>query len=289
MPTIFTHGGTAHRDEVLACAIILAKEHASNQDWSIRRVSAIDETAVTDLDYVVDIGGVYDPLSRRFDHHQDDKLPASVVLVMRHFGILDAAYEWYPWVEFTDIMDTQGPRAAAEWLDVRASTLAHLRSPLELAFLREFENSVLVVPGSFIHDALLLVGRDIIDGLEIRAERLELLKTRTVVEWCEGQPLCIYFLDDVPRPEMALRMFRRRFAPGARIGVITNVRGSGWSMFRFEDRSGVDFRHVATHPEVEFVHTTGFLATTKTRCPTDILRQLVRHAAGISQENSNDT
>lgn len=287
MPTIFTHGGTAHRDEVLACAVILAKEHGSGLNWFIRRVSVLEPDDVTSLDYVVDIGGIYAPEARRFDHHQDSTLPASIVLVMRHFGILDTAYEWYPWVEFTDIMDTKGPRAAAEWLDVRGSTLAHLYSPVELALLHEFERATVVEQGSFLYQVLLLVGRHIVSGLEQRVARLELLKQHTVVEWYDGQPLCIYFLDDVPHPEMALRAFRRQMARGARAGVVVNVRGAGWTMFRFDDRDDLDFRRVAAHPEIEFVHATGFLATTKTRCDTSVLKYLVRTAAGL-QENQDD-
>lgn len=281
MPTIFTHSGSAHRDELVACAVILAKEHGSSLRWQIRRVAAFDPADATDFDYVVDIGGVYDPQALRFDHHQDPALPSSASLVMRHFGILDAAYEWYPWVEFMDIVDVNGPGAAAGWLDTRISTLARLHSPVELAVLHEFEKAALVEPGSFLYDMLLLLGRDIVDGLSARVDRMKLLEHRAVVEWHDGHPLCIYFLDDVPNPELALRMFRIRQARNALVGVTVDLRGPGWCMFRFDDRSGVDFRRVACDPDVAFVHATGFLATTKTRCPTDTLRTLVRRAAGV--------
>ena len=111
--------------------------------------------------------------------------------------------------------------------------------------------------------------------------RMKLLEHRAVVEWHDGHPLCIYFLDDVPNPELALRMFRIRQARNALVGVTVDLRGSGWCMFRFDDRNGVDFRKVTGDPEVAFIHGTGFLATTKTRCPTDTLRALVRRAAGV--------
>lgn len=277
MPTIFTHGGNAHRDEFIACSIILAKEHGnSGLCWQVSRVLQFNPADASEFDYVVDIGGIYDPNALRFDHHQDTTLPCSTSLVLKYFNLLDDAYAWYPWVEFTDIVDVKGPVAAATWLDARVSTLARLLSPVERALLNQFSRVTTVKSGSTLYDLMVIVGNDIVSGLQLMVGRLSLLERKAVVEWSEGTPAVIYFLDDVLDPELALRMFRFKHAKGASIGVVRNNRGDGWRLFRFEDTAGVNFKKIETHPEIEYVHGTGFMATTKSKCSTATLQHLIR-------------
>ncbi|MEM4183386.1 MAG: MYG1 family protein [Candidatus Caldarchaeum sp.] len=80
--TIVTHGGNAHRDDFLTCAILLEKYPAC----TIIRTD--DKKTIASADIVVDVGGVYDPAGKRYDHHQDLNLPCSLILVLEHeFGI----------------------------------------------------------------------------------------------------------------------------------------------------------------------------------------------------------
>lgn len=277
MPTIFTHGGNAHRDEFIACSIILAKEHGNvGLRWQVSRVLQFNPADATEFDYVVDIGGIYDPNALRFDHHQDITLPCATSLVLKYFKLLDDAYSWYPWVEFTDIVDVKGPAVAAAWLDARVSTLARVFSPVERALLNQFSGVTTVESGSTLYELMVIIGNDIVDGLQLRAGRLSLIESKAVVEWVGNAPAVIYFLDDVPDPELALRMFRFKHARGASIGVVRSTRGEGWRLFRFEDTAGIDFKKVENHPEIEYVHGTGFMATTKTRCSTSTLQELIR-------------
>jgi uncharacterized UPF0160 family protein len=63
-----THDGTFHADEVTACAL-LQLFHLIDEDKIIRSRS-LEELA--SCEYVCDVGGVFDPQIKRFDHHQVD-------------------------------------------------------------------------------------------------------------------------------------------------------------------------------------------------------------------------
>lgn len=65
--TIGTHDGTFHCDEVLACYML--KTHVS-EFTNARIVRSRDPAVLETADIVVDVGAVYNPAIRRFDHHQ---------------------------------------------------------------------------------------------------------------------------------------------------------------------------------------------------------------------------
>ncbi len=68
MKTVVTHNGSFHSDEVFAIAtlqLVYGKEE-------IEIIRTREESIITSADIVVDVGGVYDPQSNRFDHHQTD-------------------------------------------------------------------------------------------------------------------------------------------------------------------------------------------------------------------------
>lgn len=64
--TIGTHDGTFHCDEVTACWFL--KQLPRYKDAEIVRTR--DSSKLGQCDIVVDVGGVYDPKTFRFDHHQ---------------------------------------------------------------------------------------------------------------------------------------------------------------------------------------------------------------------------
>mmetsp|Transcript_41404 Transcript_41404/g.107258 ORF Transcript_41404/g.107258 Transcript_41404/m.107258 type:complete len:354 (-) Transcript_41404:120-1181(-) len=93
MTTIATHSGTFHSDEALACYLLkeLTPKYAGANIVRTR-----DQAVIEKADIVVDVGGVYDPETNRFDHHQrsftdtfsgeyDIKL-SSAGLIYKHFG-----------------------------------------------------------------------------------------------------------------------------------------------------------------------------------------------------------
>lgn len=61
-----THSGPFHADEVTACALLLFCD-CIDLDQIVR---TRDSTVLEKCHFVCDVGGVYDPQKRRFDHHQ---------------------------------------------------------------------------------------------------------------------------------------------------------------------------------------------------------------------------
>ncbi|KAL8593805.1 hypothetical protein ACOMHN_064002 [Nucella lapillus] len=66
MVKIGTHNGTFHCDEVFACFML--KQLPDYKDAEIVRTR--DPKLLEQCDVVVDVGGVFDPDSHRYDHHQ---------------------------------------------------------------------------------------------------------------------------------------------------------------------------------------------------------------------------
>ncbi len=63
-----THDGTFHADEVTACALLLTW-NCIDRDKIVR---SRDMHILASCEYVCDVGGIYDPKKKRFDHHQQD-------------------------------------------------------------------------------------------------------------------------------------------------------------------------------------------------------------------------
>lgn len=89
MVKIVTHNGVFHADDVFAVAAL--QLHLGKD--SVQVVRTRDEAVIATGDWVVDVGGLYDPAARRFDHHQpgapvrDNGLPyAGFGLVWKEVG-----------------------------------------------------------------------------------------------------------------------------------------------------------------------------------------------------------
>ncbi|MEM8727742.1 MAG: MYG1 family protein [Chlamydiota bacterium] len=63
-----THDGSFHADEVTACALLLLFDLIDKE--GIIRSRSLKE--FSRCEYVCDVGGVYEPEIKRFDHHQSD-------------------------------------------------------------------------------------------------------------------------------------------------------------------------------------------------------------------------
>ena len=87
--TIGVHGGKFHGDEAVACAVVRIMNYNM-----VRIMRTRDINVLFKQDVVFDVGGVYDPASLRFDHHQrdfevtgcDGRKLASAGLAWREFG-----------------------------------------------------------------------------------------------------------------------------------------------------------------------------------------------------------
>lgn len=63
-----THDGTFHADDVTACALLMYLNLIEKDKiYRTRELSTLDQ-----CEYVCDVGGIYEPEMKRFDHHQVD-------------------------------------------------------------------------------------------------------------------------------------------------------------------------------------------------------------------------
>ncbi len=65
---LITHNGSFHADDVFAAATLSILLEKNGESFEIIRTR--DEEIIKNGDYVFDVGGVYDPATNRFDHHQ---------------------------------------------------------------------------------------------------------------------------------------------------------------------------------------------------------------------------
>ena len=95
--TIVTHNGSFHADDIFACAVLGLYLDIQNQKYIIIRTRDENQINTNNLDkIVVDVGGVYDQDSNKFDHHQiggagsrSNSVPyASFGLVWKKYGPL---------------------------------------------------------------------------------------------------------------------------------------------------------------------------------------------------------
>lgn len=63
---IGTHNGRFHADEVLACTLLKLLPSYANAEI----VRTRDESLLKCCDIVVDVGGIFDHKTHRYDHHQ---------------------------------------------------------------------------------------------------------------------------------------------------------------------------------------------------------------------------
>lgn len=271
MYKIITHPGSSHKDDFLATSVLLA----TLDDAAVlrREPTAADMEDVNT--YVVDVGFEYAPERRNFDHHQDRSLPCAFHLVMQYLGHHEAAMEMFAWYRHMSMMDVRGPYRTANHLGVDTSVLFAASSPIDGYILSTFARVSSLKRDDPLYLLMKALGRDMIDLIDRKTKRLERLKAEAMV--VPVGHLKSVFSDIGDDPKLAMELYLRYLDDDQVVMSITpSNRGEGWEYLRLGDNTIVDFRTIAEDPEVHFVHTSGFLAKTRTRLP---MRQAVELAA----------
>jgi uncharacterized UPF0160 family protein len=95
--SVGTHDGSFHADEVTACALLLVFGLVDRD----KIVRSRDLRVLQECEFVCDVGGIYNPELKRFDHHQSeytgDLSSAGMIwLYMKDQGIVDeATYDYF--------------------------------------------------------------------------------------------------------------------------------------------------------------------------------------------------
>jgi hypothetical protein len=273
--TIITHPGGAHKDDFLACSVLL-----SNHPVSIFRRDPTEQELEDPEVAVVDIGHQHDPKLNNFDHHQlprDHEPTCALSLVLQKFEIYEDTKEFCSWLETTEWFDCRGPHDTAEWLGVDREAMAKLNSPLDVTMFQAFAKQKEHHPGEPVWEVMKMMGTDLVQyvtGLRGRINQVAKIEEF----WDLGQGEDMIKVAFVPRTEpeveeasggLAWRIKELGLEEEVVAMVYPDSRGEGYGMRRYNDSPVVDFSKLSEEPEVHFTHNRGFIA--KTSC-TEISR-----------------
>lgn len=284
--TILTHPGSAHKDEFIACCMLLA--HASAP---IIRREPVEADFADPATLVLDVGHRHEPALNNFDHHQlprDHAPTCSISLVLQALDLYADAREFCDWLEPAEWFDCRGPNETARWLGVEREIVNKLNSPIDGALLRRFAATTRHAPGEPLWEIMRFVGEDILGYLRGLRQRLD-----TIARQAERWPLPnesgtdtgleILFLPRTDPLAEDPSAGLDRYLAGARLlgRVIATVypdrRSTGYGLSRVRDDARLNFTRIADEPDVHFAHAGGFVAKTTATDP-ERLRELVQRA-----------
>ncbi len=279
---ILTHPGGAHKDEFLACSVLLALHPVP----LVRREPTPADLAAP-ATAVVDVGHRHEPALNNFDHHQlpkDHPPTCALSLALRHLGVYDDARQFCDWLETAEWFDCRGPLTTAKWLGVTPEALAKLSSPVDLTLLRRFALVSRLDPGQPLWEVMRMIGDDMLDYIKSLRARLDFIGQHAEV-WSvdlAGTPAKVLFLprtDPLPDdPSMGLERYVESVGLSAEVvGIVSpDRRSSGYGLSRYRDSARLDFSRVADDPAVHFAHARGFVAKTSATAPEELRQLLVR-------------
>jgi Uncharacterised protein family (UPF0160) len=281
--TILTHPGGAHKDEFLACCLLMAK----NRVPVVRREPTLEDLADRET-AVVDVGHLHEPERGNFDHHQfpkDHPPLCALSLVMQHLEIYEDAREFCDWLEPAEWFDTRGPVETARWLGLPRETLAKLNSPIDITLLRRFATYSVIQPGEPLWEAMSWIGEDLLSYIKTLRDRLD--EISRVAEFWEivtatGNFRVLYMpriepISAEPSAGLARYILSSEYSDEIVGFVYPDRRGTGFGLSRHNDHPGLDFTRISECEDVHFAHARGFVAKTSA-VREDRLKELLAQA-----------
>jgi len=281
--TLLTHPGGAHKDEFLACSVLLALHPVS----LIRREPTPEDLTNPSI-CVVDVGHRHEPALNNFDHHQlpkDHPPTCSLSLVLQHLGLYEDARQFCEWLEPAEWFDCRGLVTTGKWLGVEPAILTKLNSPLDITLLRRFALTKRADPGDPLWAVMKMIGEDLLNYVKSMRARLDFIGKHAEIWELElgGSPGKVLFLPRTdPLPEDSSlgtdQFVVSRGLEQEMIGLVyPDRRSTGYGLSRFRDNARLDFTRIALHPAVHFAHVRGFVAKTSAS-EVDQLKQLMIQA-----------
>lgn len=280
---ILTHPGGAHKDDFLACSLLVARHGAP----LVRR-----EPKETDLDnpsvLVVDVGGEHEPERGNFDHHQfprDHEPICALSLVLKHLDLYEDAQLFCDWLEPAEWFDTRGAMGTARWLGVEPEVISKLNSPIDVTLLRRFALSNELNPGDLLYEMMRWVGEDLLEYLQTLRDRLQFLGEHSEL-WelstASGESFKALFLprtEPLPgEPSMGLGRYLESIGESEAVAALVypDRRGEGYGLSRHRDHPKLEFTRIENEEDVHFAHARGFVAKTSATDPDRLKEQLLK-------------
>jgi len=279
--SIVTHPGGAHKDDFLACSLMIAKYRVP----VFRREPTPEDLADSKV-CVIDVGGEYNDVNMNFDHHQfprDHEPACALTLVLKHLHMYEDACMFCDWLETTEWMDTRGPVDTAKWLEVSRDAMAKLNSPIDMTVIRRFAASKEYHHGNVIWELMAMIGDDMMRFISSMREKLDFLKQHvefwTISEETGVEAAFLPRRDDVP-DDVSSGMIRYIMLL-ERKSVIALVypdrRGGGYGLSRMSDSKHMEYTQITDEVDVHFAHNRGFIAKSSATEP-ERLKQLLKQS-----------
>jgi len=291
--TLIVHPGVAHMDDLLTVALLTPLIPGL-------RILRLDptEAEINDPQVIVaDIGRVYDPERRCFDHHQDAELPASFVLVLQYLGLWEGFRDCFPWAEYMSKMDTRGPNATLMEYDIRPDAADIIQNPIVGFVLSSFADE----DGPILSQAPLIpffqhcsplpawsprdsyffycLGVHIYYGMLAWKDAIDkAADTRALVVSTKTRFIWFLCAEWATTPIQDKALVRRGTAEGFAGIVSPATRHAGWRLYRLNDHPMLNFSKIENDPTVAFAHKNGFLAETHERISIPEVKELIQKA-----------
>ncbi len=288
--TILTHPGSAHKDEFLACCVLLA-----TAPCPVLRREPTDADLADPATAVIDVGHCHEPALNNFDHHQlpDDAAPTCALsLVLQHLGLYADARAFCDWLEPAEWFDCRGPNVTARRLNIERKVVDQLLSPIEITLLRRFAAAKQLSAGEPLWEIMRLIGTDLLDYIRTLRARLTFIGQHAQLWSLDGLAIsgdktpapAVVFLprtDPLPEdPSAGLDRYVTEQKLDDRVVALIapDRRGGGYGLSKHRDHPRLDFTRIKAEPDVHFAHQRGFVAKTSATNPQR-LRQLLLLAA----------
>lgn len=263
---IVTHPGGAHKDDFLACSVLLHFTSAK-----IYRREPTKKDLEDPRTYVIDVGREHAPELGNFDHHQlprDHEPLCALSLVLQHLGLYDDAKKFCDWLECAEWFDSRGAVKTSKWLGIERNTMAKLNSPIDITCLRRFAIGKKFSKGDTIWDLMKMIGDDLVIYIQSARDKVQFLDENAEI-WHINDRFDVLFL---PRQEnmgvepSAGMVKYIETSPRAQscVGMVyPDRRGTGYGMCRYNDDERLEFTKISTEMDVHFAHNAGFIAKTQ--------------------------
>lgn len=286
--TILTHPGGAHKDEFLACSVLLALHSVP----LVRREPSREDLANPSI-CVVDVGHEHEPARNNFDHHQlpkDHPPTCSLSLVLQHLGLYEDARQFCEWLEPAEWFDCRGLVTTGEWLGVTPEVLNKLNSPIDITLLRRFAQTKRIERGDPLWEVMRMSGEDLLEYVKSMRARLDFIGQHAQIWELElgGHPGKILFLPRTEplsaEPSMGIDQFiQSRNLTDEIIGTVyPDRRSTGYGLSRFRDNPRLDFTQIAGEADVHFAHARGFVAKTSSHEISRLKELIVMSASALA-------
>jgi len=265
---ILTHPGSAHADDLVACALCSAVHGGIQIE---RRIPADFELNDPEI-AVLDQGLRWEPDHWNFDHHQDDPRVhgrCATSLLLEHLLHVTPAElpQHVAWLPAFETWDARGPGALgrAYGLDM-SQTIAIQYDPTGMLFRDLFAEQTHIAPGESFGRILQAIGQRLLEDIQQRRDDFALLDAR--MRQVQSAGLSGLFLEPGPG-ETDLPKFMKEWIalrhPHIDFYITLNRRG-GTSLTRWGDHSKLNFHQLQNHPGIRYTHPGGFLAVYEGTC-----------------------